>query len=58
MQKFAIVLFDIKILILVFKYSRKDLEDKNSFALEWIGIKNFLDHLPKPLCIIAHNGSK
>ncbi|VDD89593.1 unnamed protein product [Enterobius vermicularis] len=39
-------------------YSRNDLEEKNKFAVEWEGVKLFLDQLPKPVCVLAHNGIK
>ena len=42
----------------VFHYSRSNLEEKNTFAVEWEGVKLFLEHLPKPVCILAHNGIK
>ncbi|VDK72852.1 unnamed protein product [Onchocerca ochengi] len=40
----------------VFVYAREDLEDKNDFATEWKGVRLFLEHTRKPVCIIAHNG--
>ncbi|VDN02381.1 unnamed protein product [Thelazia callipaeda] len=43
---------------LVFVYSQEDLEDKNDFVTEWKGVKLFLEHAPKPVCIVAHNGIK
>uniref|UniRef100_A0A0N5AX22 Exonuclease domain-containing protein n=1 Tax=Syphacia muris TaxID=451379 RepID=A0A0N5AX22_9BILA len=40
------------------RYAKEDLTDKNCFDVEWKGIELFLQNLPKPLCILAHNGIK
>ncbi|CAJ0568417.1 unnamed protein product, partial [Mesorhabditis spiculigera] len=36
--------------------TKDDLERQRTLLQEWIGIRLFLENLPKPLCIIAHNG--
>ncbi|MFH4974961.1 hypothetical protein AB6A40_001670 [Gnathostoma spinigerum] len=39
-------------------YTYNDLKDKNDFGVEWTGVRSFLETLPKPVCIISHNGIK
>ncbi|VDM43031.1 unnamed protein product [Toxocara canis] len=38
------------------RLTRAALEEKNNFADEWKGLQLFLEQMPKPVCIIAHNG--
>ncbi|CAJ0939308.1 unnamed protein product, partial [Mesorhabditis belari] len=42
----------------VFHIGRFEMERQRTFLDEWLGIRIFLQGLPKPACLVAHNGLK